>query len=207
MNWTDNVVMRALSRVCDFILLNILWMICSIPLFTIGASTTALYTVMLKIVKNEEGYIVKGFFRAFKDNFKKGTIIWLIMSGIGIVLGFDVRLVFVMEPPIRTVFQGIFTILGFIWVCAVIYVFPLTARYENTIKNTLKNALLLSVAKLPYTILMVVVTAGPVILTLLNTRTLLIGITLWLVAGVSLVAWVNSFMLHKVFGIFHTNEN
>ncbi|HAX53555.1 MAG TPA: hypothetical protein DIW07_01855, partial [Lachnospiraceae bacterium] len=91
MNWTDNVVMRALSRVCDFILLNILWMICSIPLFTIGASTTALYTVMLKIVKNEEGYIVKGFFRAFKDNFKKGTIIWLIMSGIGIVLGFDVR--------------------------------------------------------------------------------------------------------------------
>ncbi len=55
MNWTDNVVMRALSRLCDFMLLNILWVVCSIPLFTIGASTTALYTVMLKIVRNEEG--------------------------------------------------------------------------------------------------------------------------------------------------------
>lgn len=207
MNWTDNMVMRALGRVCDFILLNILWVICSIPLFTMGASTTALYTVMLKIVKNEEGYIVKGFFRAFKDNFKKATIIWLILGGIGIVLGLDARLVSGMTPPIRTVLQSIFIILGFAWLCVVIYVFPLTARYENTIKNTFKNALLLSVAKLPYTILMVVVTAGSVILTLLNTKTLLIGVTLWVVAGVSLVIWVNSFILHKVFEIFHTNEN
>lgn len=206
MNWTDNVVMRALSRICDFLLLNILWVVCSIPLFTIGASTTALYTVMLKIVKNEEGYIVKGFLKAFKENFKKSTIIWLILAVIGIVVGVDFRVSLGMAGTMRTVFQSIFIVFGVIWLCVVIYAFPLTARYENTVKNTLKNALLLSLAKLPYTILMLVITAGPVFLTFLDTRTLMIGLTAWILIGVSLVTWVNSFLLHKVFEIFHRDE-
>lgn len=207
MNWTDNIIMKALSRVCDFILLNILWVICSIPFFTIGASTAALYTVMLKIVKNEEGYIVKGFISAFKKNFKKSTIIWLILAVIGIILEVDLRLVLEMKSTMRTVFQGIFTVLRIIWLCVVIYVFPLTARYENTVTNTFKNALLLCIAKLPYTVLMAVITAGPVILTLLNGNTLLAGLPLWVIIGVSLVAWLNSLLLRKVFEIFHADEN
>lgn len=206
MNWTDNVVMRALGRLCDFMLLNILWVICSIPLFTIGASTTALYTVMLKVVKNEEGYIVKGFIVAFKENFKKSTIIWLIMAAIGIVIAVDSRLALGMQATMRTVFQSVFIIFGFVWLCLVIYVFPLTARYENTVKNTIKNALILSVAKLPYTILMVVITAGPVIITFLDARTLLIGIAVWIIIGVSLVAWLNSFLLCRAFEIFHQED-
>lgn len=206
MNWTDNVVMRALSRLCDFMLLNILWVVCSIPLFTIGASTTALYTVMLKIVRNEEGYIVKGFFGAFKENFKKSTIMWLILAAVGIVLGIDSRVAAGMTSTMRMIFQSAFIIFGIVWVCVVIYTFPLTARYENTIKNTFKNALLLSIAKLPYTLLMLVITVGPVLLTLVNSMTLMIGLALWLVVGVALVAWLNSFLLRKVFEIFHTDE-
>ena len=151
MNWTDNVVMRALGRLCDFMLLNILWVVCSIPLVTIGASTTALYTVMLKVVKNEEGYIVKGFLGAFKENFKKSTLIWLILAVLGIIIGIDSRVAAGMSSTMRTVFQSIFIIFSIVWLCVVIYVFPLTARYENSIRNTFKNALILSVAKLPYT--------------------------------------------------------
>lgn len=206
MNWTDNVVMRALGRLCDFILLNILWVVCSIPLFTIGASTTALYTVMLKIVRNEEGYIVKGFLNAFRENFKKSTIIWLILAAVGIVIGIDSRVAAGMSSTMRTVFQSVFIIFGVVWLCVVIYVFPLTARYENTVRNTFKNALLLSVAKLPFTLLMLVITAGPVLLTLLNTMTLMAGLGLWIIVGVSLVAWLNSFLLRRVFEIFHSKE-
>ena len=73
---TDNPVISGMSRIFDMMCLNVLWLVCSLPIFTIGASTTAMYTVMLKVVKNEEGYIVKGFFKAFKENFKKSTIIW-----------------------------------------------------------------------------------------------------------------------------------
>lgn len=206
MNWTDNVVMRALGRLCDFMLLNILWVVCSIPLVTIGASTTALYTVMLKVVKNEEGYIVKGFLGAFKENFKKSTLIWLILAVLGIIIGIDSRVAAGMSSTMRTVFQSIFIIFSIVWLCVVVYVFPLTARYENSIRNTFKNALILSVAKLPYTLLMLVITAGPVILTFLNTSTLMIGIALWIVIGVSLVTWLNSYLLRKVFEIFHKDE-
>lgn len=206
MNWTDNVVMRALGRLCDFMLLNILWVVCSIPLVTIGASTTALYTVMLKVVKNEEGYIVKGFLGAFKENFKKSTLIWLILAVLGIIIGIDSRVAAGMSSTMRTVFQSIFIIFSIVWLCVVIYVFPLNARYENSIRNTFKNALILSVAKLPYTLLMLVITAGPVILTFLNTSTLMIGIALWIVIGVSLVTWLNSYLLRKVFEIFHKDE-
>ena len=80
---TDNPIISGMSRIFDMMCLNVLWLVCSLPIFTIGASTTAMYTVMLKVVKNEEGYIVKGFFKAFKENFKKSTIIWLILLVIG----------------------------------------------------------------------------------------------------------------------------
>ena len=84
-NITDNVIVRALNKICDMCCLNVLWLVCCIPVFTIGASTTALYTVMLKMVKNEEGYIFRGFFKAFKENFKQSTIMWLILLVLGIV--------------------------------------------------------------------------------------------------------------------------
>lgn len=206
MNWTDNVVTRVLSRICDFILLNVLWIICSIPLITIGSSTTAMYAVMLKLVKNEEGYIVRGFFDAFRENFKKSTIIWLILVVFGIVLCIDFRFALFLKGAMSTVFQSLFIVLAVVWLCMTIYVFPLTARYENTVKHTLKNALILCLARLPYTILMAAVTAAPVVLTLLNIRNLLLGSVIWLVIGVSLVAWANSIILHKVFEIFHKEK-
>ena len=90
-NWTDNVVMRALGKMGDMICLNVMWVICCIPIITIGASTTALYTVMLRMVKNEEGYIFRGFLKAFKSNFKQSTLIWLILLLLGIVWTVDFR--------------------------------------------------------------------------------------------------------------------
>lgn len=202
MNWTDNAVMRGLGKICDFIFLNVIWLVCSIPVFTIGASTTALYTVMLKLVKNEEGYIVKGFFKAFASNFKKSTILWLIILAAACVSGADFYVSGMMVAPLNNIFRVIFIVLGFIVLSVFIYVFPLTARYENSVKNTLKNALLLSIAKLPYTLLMIVITAGPVILTFMTVKTMMIGIMLWIVIGGALVAWVNSFILRRVFTIF-----
>jgi len=69
--------------------LNLLWIICSLPVFTIGASTTALYTVTLKMADDNESEITKTFFRAFRDNFPQATRIWLILLVIGVVLGGD----------------------------------------------------------------------------------------------------------------------
>ena len=206
-NITDNIIVRALSKICDMVCLNILWLICSIPIVTIGASTTALYTIMLKMVKNEEGYIFRGFFKAFKSNFKQSTIMWIVILLLGIVCWIDYRVAGVMPGMGGSIMRIIFLLLGFILLSVTIYIFPLTARYENTIRNTVRNALILTVGKLPYTILMVVVTAGAVIASLWNSATLMFAIPLWFIIGVSLIAWINSYILRRVFMIFDSVEN
>ena len=83
----DNMIIRVLTRIFDFILLNILWVVCSIPIVTMGASTAALYSVMLKITKNQEGYIIKDYFKAFRENFRQGTIVWMILALLGFLIG------------------------------------------------------------------------------------------------------------------------
>lgn len=69
----DSPVMRFLTKVADLIILNILFLICCIPIVTIGAASTALYTVTMKSVRDEESYVIRSYFKAFKDNFKIGT--------------------------------------------------------------------------------------------------------------------------------------
>lgn len=86
----DNPVWRFIGKFGDLILLNILFVICSIPIFTIGASTTAVYYVTLKLARNDDGYTIRSFFKSFKENFKQSTIIWLILLVVGIILGIDV---------------------------------------------------------------------------------------------------------------------
>ena len=206
-NWTDNVVMRALGKIGDMICLNVMWLICCIPIITIGASTTALYTVMLRMVKNEEGYIFRGFLKAFKSNFKQSTLIWLILLLLGIVWTADFRVAGFMPGMAGIILSAIFLALGFILLSVMIYIFPLTARYENGIKATFKNALILTVAKLPYTFLMVAIVVAAVFASLWSAFTLLFSLPLWLVIGVSLIAWVNSYILRRVFVVFEGSDS
>ncbi len=206
-NWTDNVVMRALGKIGDMICLNLMWLICCIPIITIGASTTALYAVMLRMVKNEEGYIFRGFLKAFKTNFKQSTLIWLILLLLGILWTVDFRVAGFMPGMAGTVLSAVFLVLGFILLSVMIYIFPLTARYENGMKATFKNALILTVAKLPYTFVMVAVVVAAVIASLWSTVTLLFSLPLWLIIGGALIAWINSYILRRVFVIFEGTDS
>lgn len=206
-NWTDNVVMRALGKIGDMICLNVMWLICCIPIITIGASTTALYTVTLRMVKNEEGYIFRGFIKAFKSNFKQSTLIWLILLLLGIIWTVDFRVAGLMPGMAGIILSAIFLALGFILLSVMIYIFPLTARYENGIKATFKNALILTVAKLPYTFLMVAIIVAAVFASLWSAFTLLFSLPLWLIIGGALIAWVNSYILRRVFVIFEGSDS
>ena len=206
-NWTDNVVMRALGKIGDMICLNVMWVICCIPIITIGASTTALYTVMLRMVKNEEGYIFRGFLKAFKSNFKQSTLIWLILLLLGVVWTVDFRVAGFMPGMAGIILSAIFLALGFILLSVMIYIFPLTARYENGIKATFKNALILTVAKLPYTFLMVAIVVSAVFASLWSAFTLLFSLPLWLIIGGALIAWVNSYILRRVFVVFEGSDS
>lgn len=198
-NLLDNPIMHGIGRIADFIILNLLWILCSIPIITIGASTTALYTVMLKVVKNEEGYIARGFFKAFRENFKQSTLLWLVFLLFGVICVLDILALRVMPGKTAGMLQILFLVVSALLVSGAVYAFALQARFVNTVKNTLKNALILIFAKLPYTVLIMIITIGPVIATFLTVRTIMIGFTLWLFIGVSLVAWLNSFLLRHIF--------
>ena len=150
----DSPVMNALNKMADLIWLNILTLICCIPVITIGASLTALNYVTLKLVRDEEGYVTKAFFKSFKQNFKQATIIWLILLlVIALLLGDFLILNYssVQFPSwIRVALIAILALVLF----ATIHVFPILARFENTVANTFKNSLYMGILSLPKTILM-----------------------------------------------------
>ncbi len=196
----DSPVMQFLSRLADLIILNILFIICCIPIVTIGAATTALYTVTLKAVKNEESYITSSFFKAFKSNFNIGTLTWLIVLTVGIVLWADFRILTIMTSPIRKILQVFLLVMLFLFLIIELYLFPYIARFENTVFGSLKNAFLLAVAHLPYTMLLAAITVLAVLSTLyIDFR--IIGF-LWLVIGFSGLAYINSFFFRKIFAKF-----
>ncbi len=82
----DSPLMQALNRMADLLWLNVLTVLCCIPIVTVGASLTAMHYMLLKIVRDEETYVTRGFFKSFKNNFRQATVIWLIQLGITYVL-------------------------------------------------------------------------------------------------------------------------
>lgn len=160
----DSPIMRFLSRVADMVILNLLVMVCCIPIITVGAAFTAMHYVLLKIVRDEEGYLIKGFFKSFVQNFKQATLIWLLMLVVVIVFVGD-WFIFsysgVAFP--KALIIGVIAI-SIVVLMVAMYVFPLLARFDNTIKHTIHNAALLAFANLPRTILMLIFYALPFVI-------------------------------------------
>ena len=136
----DSPLMQILTRAADLIWLNILVLVCSIPVFTFGASLSAMETVIYKILHNEDVLVTREFFKAFGKNFKQATVIWLIILVIEGALAYD----FYYSRQIGTAFsEGMKTaaVVLFVLVYAfMLYIFPLQAHYINKTKDIFKNA-------------------------------------------------------------------
>lgn len=151
----DSPIIRFLSTVADLMVVNLLWILCSLPIITIGASTTACYYVCFRMTRGE-GSVIRDFFSSFKKNFKQATILWLVAVLVAGLLCFDfivLNQISFLGKEILRVFIIIFTA---ICLFAALYAFPLISQFENSIKNTIKNALHLSLFHFGKTILMCV---------------------------------------------------
>ena len=151
---------QLLLKLCYSCYLNLLWLLCSLPVFTIGAATTALYYVSLKIVREEEAHIAATFFRAFRENFRQATVLWLILLGVGLFLGADgyilyhLRKVSVGTPAVPwTLILAVVIAAAVLYVIVLLYTFPLVASVRNTNAAMLKNAFLIGTHYLFATIL------------------------------------------------------
>lgn len=196
----DSPLMRFLTKIADLMVLNILFCVTSIPLITIGASWTALYSVTLKMVRDEEGSVSRSYFRSFRQNFRQATLLWLGVLVVLALLVLDIRVLNGMAggtaPGLLRVGVEILAILG---IMVLQYLFPSLARFEASLADTLKNACMMALAHLPKTALMTAAVVGAVWITLINNTTIAIGLMVWPLIGFSLMAFGNSGILRKIF--------
>lgn len=191
----DSPLITFLNKVCDIMILNFLLIICSLPIFTIGASLTAGYYTTYRMVRDEEGYIYKTFFKAFKENFKQSTAIWLVFLALIAFLFVDYRIIFYsgLEVP-KWVIYGVFVV-TLVVAMGFAFVFPMQARFSNTVKNTIRNSFLMAFTHIPSALVLIVIVVVPFIL--MYAFTAIIPAILMLSFG--LILYVNSFLLLKVF--------
>lgn len=152
----DGPVMRIITKIAYSAYLNVLWLVCCLPVFTVGASTTALFYVTVKIARNEEGGLTRAFFRSFKQNFRQATVIWLIMLVLGIVLGIDGYVFYHMRfsSALWTVGTAAFLVALAAYFIVLMYIFPLLSYFENTTRAMFKNAIMIGMRFLLCTVMM-----------------------------------------------------
>ena len=156
MTWMyDNFIFRGIAKILEPVGLSLLWLFFCLPIVTIGAANTALYYSVNKTIKNSRGYALRGFWQAFKDNFKQSTLIGLFFTIWLVILGYDCYMMYsfyMMDEPMGKYRVAVYalTLLVVAWST---YVFPYIARFENTTKEVFKNTFMIAVANAPTTII------------------------------------------------------
>ena len=191
----DSPLMNVLNKMADLMWLNILTLICCIPIITAGAALTSMHYVALKIVRNEESYITRNFFKSFKTNFRQATLIWLLLLLIAAILGGDYYIITKSGMQFSQVLVVLIMAAGVLVICTALYVFPVLAKFDNTIMGTIRNAFIMSILQLPKTLVMLVMAFFPLIIYLVSLRL----IPIIFLFGLSLPAYASAMLYNKFF--------
>ena len=154
----DNKVFRALGKIVDCFVLTFLWLICCIPIITIGASTTAFYYTTHKVIRRSRGYLLSSFFASFRENFKQTTVLWLIILLIHLVLVYDLVTMYTVlmaGNSIGYLFYAFLVLSALVMIWSM-YVFAYAARFSNTNRAILKNCAIIAVVNIPASLLVLV---------------------------------------------------
>lgn len=196
-----------MGKVADLIILNLICVLCCLPIVTIGPSLTALHYVTMKMVRNEESYIVKNFFKSFKENFKQATIINLIMLVVGLMLFLDINIVKRMSGKLYSGLFVVFIAFLLLYMLVFLYIYPVLAKFYNTIKHTFINAFLMSIRHLPYTFVMLVITLLPIgIFFIPSLQLQSTCLMLLLIMGPAVIAYLNGHFLVRIFDNYIPKE-
>lgn len=195
---TDNPFFDLMGNIGDLIILNILFVITSIPVITAGASLTALYQVTLRRQRGESNYVAREYIKAFREEWKQSTVLWLAFLLTGALLLFDIFYVRNLGKEMAIAIGCLIVVWSFVFS----YTFPLQARFQNTIKNTYKNALFLSVRHFPYTILIVGLNSIPVICIAAGAFITMMALPIYCFVGFALTVKINSIFFDKIFQAF-----
>ena len=186
---------RGLTKAGDFFILGVLLVVFSIPVLTIGTSLTAVFYVALKAVRDEEGYIWRSFWKSWKQNLKQSVLIELIIAVLAVILYVDIRVCYDWAKTDGSMVGRMimFATLGCMLVLAAttMYVFPVLAKFENSVVKTIKNALVLCMHHLPQTIVMLIITYGLMYFSLRYFTAFIVTIPL--------IIYVDAYILSRIF--------
>ena len=203
----DNIIHIFLNKLGDIIVANLLFLVCCIPIITIGPALTTLYHCMLRTVKGNNNGTTKTFFRAFKENFRQSLIVWLGLLAVGFILFLNIRFLqntaSVVSKPLFYVSLGI---AGLVIILA-LYIFPVIAAFANTTVNLLKNAYVFAFLHFPSTLAIAVITILPMFMTYRDIKLMPLYACCWFFFGFGLTAYVNSLLLYRMFKPFLEKED
>lgn len=195
----DAPVIQWLGKVGQMMLTTVMWLICCLPIFTVGAATTAMYRIMFNL-KEDKSCAFKVFFQAFRENFRKATVLWLLLLACVALLtvGFY-GMVLVENITLRMVLLMLFCLVFFLVYITAIYVFPLTAYFENTVFETIRNAIGMGIANLRQTIFAIALTLLPLVLMLVSMKLFVSLLFLLVVMGPGAICYGVVCLLTPVF--------
>lgn len=187
--------MQALNKLADLMWLNVLTMLCCIPVITVGPSLTAMHYMALKIVRNEEGYITRGFFKSFRENFKQGVAIWLIQLFVILMLVGDFMIIAYSGLEFSQFLQVVLLAIAIMVYFISMFLYPVLAKFENTMLHTIRNALFVGVLQFPKTVLMMILNVLPLALLFLVHQL----VPVVFLFGLSIPAWLSAKLYNKFF--------
>lgn len=196
----ESALMRFLTRIADLMILNVLFILTSIPVITIGASLTALNYVGMRIATDTDRTIVGDYFRSFRRNLKQSTLIALILAAVGGALA--AWYIVVTTAPLPSiaviVLLAVWYLLVFMFAMSTLYVFPYLARFEGGNREVLRNARLMSIRHPLAPLTVIVLIALSVVVTIYYPQATVWGL-LWLMIGFAGIAYLGGALFARVF--------
>lgn len=195
----DSPFMQKLLVVGNLAALNIVWLICCLPIFTIGAATTAMHSVIYKYILGTDDAVLQPFFNAFKQNFKQATALWLPVLVLIILLGIDAFFLYTSAIGLEPLLWIPFAVVFVAFLMLMTYAFPLIARYENDLRSTVKNCFMLFVLELKKSIFVLILNLLPWVMFFLWPDLYMKMLLLWLLYSGSAISYWNDRVLLKIF--------
>lgn len=205
----EGVLFQITERIGNLILLNFLYLIFCIPVVTIGPATAALHYVALKYAANEEDRVWAPFIHSFKQNLKQGTIVGIITTGLGVFLAFDLYYIYQMVSDGLAFDKFILVLVSLaciLYLMATAYIYPLLARYDNSIKQMLRTAVILAIRHLPATICLAILSAAPILMLMYTPVTFMLALSFYFFIGFSTIAFFQDKLIVRIFWQYTPRE-
>lgn len=193
----DGLPARVVRYIWNMFLLNVCFVLCCLPVVTIGAAVSAMYSVFLN--SSVESSALRRYFSAFKENLKQATILWLILLPMTLVLLANWYFLLSYEFAGNGMLIAISLVLTVLYLSVTSFVFALQARFDNSILQTMRNALLLGIGKMFTGVLMSFVSLFPLIMFLVDLNVFINVVAIWIPWGCALQIQINALILHRVF--------